>query len=102
MNFADNLKKYRINKGLSQKQLAQVFKVSPSSITMYETGQREPNFTLLDQMATFFEISTDVLLGRNQLSNENPLNNEITSINSRVNDLQLELDEIKNYLSKLQ
>jgi transcriptional regulator with XRE-family HTH domain len=102
MNFADNLKKYRINKGLSQKQLAEVFKVSPSSITMYETGQREPNFTLLDQMATFFEISTDVLLGRNQLRNENPLNNEITSINSRVNDLQLELDEIKNYLSKLQ
>jgi transcriptional regulator with XRE-family HTH domain len=102
MNFADNLKKHRINKGLSQKQLAEVFKVSPSSITMYETGQREPNFTLLDQMATFFEISTDVLLGRNQLGNENPLNNEITSINSRVNDLQLELDEIKNYLSKLQ
>jgi HTH-type transcriptional regulator, competence development regulator len=103
MNFANNLKQYRIKKGLSQKELADRFNVSPSSITMYETGQREPNFTLLDKMATFFDVTTDLLLGRNVTLEQSNDDSDLLLIVDRIKEIQLELDELsKKIESKLQ
>jgi HTH-type transcriptional regulator, competence development regulator len=92
MNFANNLKRYRIKRGLSQKELADRFNVSPSSITMYETGQREPNFTLLDKMATFFDVTTDDLLGRNVTLEPSKDDSELLLIVDRIKEMQLELE----------
>lgn len=42
--FSETLKKLRKEKGLTQVQLAKLLKISKSSISMYENGNREPDF----------------------------------------------------------
>ncbi|MED0670582.1 helix-turn-helix transcriptional regulator [Aneurinibacillus aneurinilyticus] len=62
--FGSRLRELRINKELSQKELANHFKISESAVGMYEREQREPSFELVEKIADFFEVSTDYLLGR--------------------------------------
>lgn len=47
---------------LSQAELAQRLKISPSAVGMYEQGRREPSIELLVNMAQVFGVSTDFLL----------------------------------------
>lgn len=92
MNFATNLKRLRTKRKLTQREFAEIMGTSPSTITMYEIGQREPNFSLLDQMATFFNITTDELLGRNTTFQEH--NHELQLLANRIKDMQHELEEL--------
>lgn len=48
--------------GMSQAQLAEKLKISPSAVGMYEQGRREPGVDTLVAMAALFDISTDYLL----------------------------------------
>lgn len=48
--------------GLSQTELAQRLKISPSAVGMYEQGRREPSSQTLVAMAKCFGVSTDFLL----------------------------------------
>ena len=59
----DRIKKLRKEKKLSQRELAKKINLSPSTIAMYETGQRKPDTDKLKQIADFFNVSIDYLLG---------------------------------------
>ncbi len=61
--FSKALKELRKKYNLSQKELAKELKVAPSTISMYEKGKRSPNDGLLKKIATYFDVSTDYLLG---------------------------------------
>ena len=63
MNLAKRLKHLRENKNLSQRQLAKLLNVAPSTLAMYEVNKREPDFDTLKTIANFFSVSTDYLLG---------------------------------------
>lgn len=64
MNFKTRLKQLRNERGISQRQLAEFLKVAPSTISMYENGQREPNFEVLESLADFFNVDLNYLLGK--------------------------------------
>ncbi len=66
-NFSKNLKELRMEKGLSQQELAQIFNVTQSTVAKWESGDREPNFSILIELANSFEVSTDMLLGLKDL-----------------------------------
>ena len=59
------LKELRRKKDITQEELAKQLQLSPSTIGMYETGRREPDFDTLQMIADYFHVSTDSLLGRN-------------------------------------
>lgn len=61
--FANALKELRKKHNISQKDLAREINVAPSTISMYEKGKRSPNDELLKAIATYFDVSTDYLLG---------------------------------------
>ena len=48
--------------GLSQTQLAERLKISPSAVGMYEQGRREPSLETVILLAEIFGVSTDYLL----------------------------------------
>lgn len=48
--------------GLSQAELAERLKISPSAMGMYEQGRREPSVQTLVALATELGVSTDYLL----------------------------------------
>ena len=52
--FSDRLKQLRREKELTQAQLAAELNVASSTIAMWETGKREPNFAITMGIADFF------------------------------------------------
>ena len=76
--FGNVLKNLRVSKGLSQEELSNKFGVSTSTIGMYETNKREPNFELLKEFANFFNVSTDYLL--EQIKKDDLTNFDIVQI----------------------
>lgn len=71
--FGDILKKLRQERGLSQAALADAVGVSKSTIGMYEQGNRLPHKKetkdTLKQLADFFDVSVDFLLGYSLVQN---------------------------------
>lgn len=63
-SFGERLAELRKEKGLSQQELAKLFELSKSAIAMYETDRREPSNESLNELAIFFNVSTDYFLGR--------------------------------------
>lgn len=61
--FAQRLRELRIEKDLSQKELADVLDISNRTISMYETGNSEPNVDILVKLSKFFEVTSDYLVG---------------------------------------
>lgn len=62
--FRNILKQLRDEKNISSYKLADILHVSRSSISNYETGIRTPSYELLVEIANFFNVSIDYLLGR--------------------------------------
>ena len=60
-NFGNKLRLLRKEKGLTQKQLADKLGLAFSTISMYERGDREPDFEILESIADFFNVSMDYL-----------------------------------------
>lgn len=57
------LKELRIAKGLQQIGLAMKLNTSQATISAYELGTRVPDVKILVQMAEFFDVSIDYLVG---------------------------------------
>ena len=63
-NFESIFTRLRTSAGLTQVEMARKLGISRSTIGMYETGAREPDFETLEKIADFFNVDTDYLLGR--------------------------------------
>ena len=61
--FAKRLKNLRLNKHLTQDELAPELGISRSTLGMYETGKREPDFETLETIADFFNVDMNYLIG---------------------------------------
>lgn len=71
-NFANVFKKLRAQSGLTQQEMADKLNISRSSIGMYENGEREPSFELLETIADYFNVDMNYLLGKKELSENIP------------------------------
>lgn len=76
--FAMRLKKLRMNEHLTQDELAPELGISRSTLGMYETGKREPDFETLETIADFFNVDMNYLIG---------WTNEPRSWEERANDM---------------
>ncbi|MFZ5823407.1 MAG: helix-turn-helix domain-containing protein [Bacillota bacterium] len=54
----------RKERNLSQLEAAKVLGLTRSAFAMYELRQREPDMETIRNMATYFNVTTDYLLGR--------------------------------------
>ena len=61
--LGERLKELRKEKDLTQAQLAKALNINSVTYLHYEKEQREPPLSLLLDIARFFEVSTDYLLG---------------------------------------
>lgn len=60
--FGDNLKRLRNARGLSQDELAAKLDVSQKTISSWETNRTEPNMGVVQQIADFFNVTTDEMI----------------------------------------
>ena len=70
IELGEKLKALRTENHLRQDQVARLVNVEKSSISMYETGMRQPSYTTLVRLADVFNVTTDYLLGH---KNSSPL-----------------------------
>ncbi len=63
VKFSAKLKELRVAAGLTQKELGNIFFVNQQTISNWENGKREPDFDTIIIIATYFNVTTDYLLG---------------------------------------
>ncbi|MFW2490950.1 helix-turn-helix domain-containing protein [Clostridium chromiireducens] len=86
MNIGNNIKLLRKNKGLTQKQLADMINVSVVTIQNYENGRREPNMETLQKISNSLGVKLNDLL--------------LEEIDSLVDSLQTNIQNINQNNSK--
>lgn len=62
-NLGETIKQLRIEKTLTQPQLAKAIGVSNGIISTWENNLNEPKATYIKRLAIFFDVTTDYLLG---------------------------------------
>lgn len=65
---SDKIKKYRLQRNLTQKQLAEMCNMYESQIRKYETGKANPKIQTLSKIASALELPVDMLRSDSELS----------------------------------
>lgn len=79
----NRIRELRKSKKLTQVELAKFLNVSDRTVGFYETGERDPDTTTLNNLANFFNVSIDYLLGR---TDEKNINNSMPQIPQKFTD----------------
>lgn len=98
-----NIKKLRLQLGINQIELAKMLKVSKQCVSNWENDNVLPSITMLIQLADFFGVSTDYLLGREitrTLDVSGLTEEQITHMQSVLQDLKTANNKIKTYPRK--
>ena len=62
--FSERMRELRKERGLKQREMAEICGIKLRSYQGYEYGRHYPEVPGLIQIAEFFQVSTDYLLGR--------------------------------------
>ena len=63
IKLAENIKRLRAEKGMSQKELAIRLSVSPQAVSRWENGLAYPDIEMLPRIAELYGVSLDTLMG---------------------------------------
>lgn len=83
-SFGEVLCELREDKELTQRQLADMLHMAPTTISSYETGKILPPPDKLIALADFFDVTIDYLLGRTQYNIDPSLLFEVLCENMTV------------------
>lgn len=61
--IGNRIKELRISRNMSQGEMAGVLETSPSAVSMYECGNREPDIATLKSIADYFKVDMNYLTG---------------------------------------
>lgn len=92
--FGIRVKDLREKVGLSMDQLAKTLGVTKSRVNMWENSGTIPRGDVLIQLANYFKVSTDYLLGNDDVSEVSTTNAQLSSLQRNLSKLN-EADLIK-------
>ncbi|WP_243081203.1 XRE family transcriptional regulator [Streptococcus dysgalactiae] len=78
-NLSDNIKYFRKQNKLTQKELARKLKIAPTAISAWEVGRNKPLMDNIEQMASIFGIPKSKLLGDEIYKIQETASPELTS-----------------------
>lgn len=103
INIADNLKRLRKQREITQEDLANFIGVSFQAVSKWERGEGYPDITILPAIANYFNVTLDELVGMNEIKNNARLEelfaklNENSSVGRIEENIKLLRDEIKYF-----
>lgn len=74
LNIGTNIKRLRLEKGLTQEQLAVLLCVSTAAVSKWESKNTYPDITLLFPLASIFGVTIDELIGYDEAKAEEEIN----------------------------
>ena len=108
-SLASKIRKLRIEKGLSQKALADKLGISRACLANYETGNRQPDNEMLVRIADIFNVLIDYLVDRTEFRSLDLTSEEIVAFTrlkyalaNRGNILDLSPLTIENRIAVIQ
>lgn len=72
--IGQRIRDLRKQKKMSQSELAKIIGVTQTTITAWETGKAEPSSSAVANLADYFGVTTDYLLGRPEKKKEKDSN----------------------------
>ena len=97
--IGENIKKLRKERELTQEVLANFLGVSYQSVSKWERGDSYPDITLLPEIAGFFKVSVDELLGVNKAEDEAEIIKELEAYDN-IRDKKLKQEIISRLKEK--
>lgn len=96
MKLGDRLKQLRLEKSISQTEMADYFHIGRSTLSQYESNVRTPSDEMKLKFADFFDVSVDYLLGKSEYRKFNP--DQLTNKDKKniEKDLKNIMDEFKS------
>ena len=68
----ENIRSLRIDRGLTQKEVAKILGISQNTYSQYEIGVLNYPVDAIVKLADFYDVSTDYLLGRTNVKEPYP------------------------------
>lgn len=87
MILGDRLKELRTENNLTGEELGKKFNVTKVAISNWESGKRYPDLETLLNIAIFFDVSVDYLLGKTNVKNEQNTSLNLTAKQLKALDL---------------
>jgi transcriptional regulator with XRE-family HTH domain len=97
--LGNNIKQLRNDSNLTIREISKKMGINHSTYGMYETCRREPDFKTLCKIADYFNVTTDMLLDRTQLSQEN--NFEYIEVFKKAKKLNITAFELETFINML-
>lgn len=69
MNIGTNIKKYRKEKGLTQRELADKLNIATNSLSRYEIGERRPPIDMIEKIAEILNVTPIQLMYDEEVEN---------------------------------
>lgn len=100
MTLGSRIQELREEKNISRKSLAQVLEISYSAMSKYETNERFPEKEMLVQLADYFNVSIDYLIGRSDIRVEKDMKIALNALSTDgLDDTDIEM--VKNLINNL-
>lgn len=98
MGFAENLRKLRTERGMTQVAIALRLGVDKSTYNGYESGKRKPDVQRIKEIATILNVSADDLLGTNTADRQREADEKMLQVlNKIVNSVSLPSEYTEKY-----
>jgi transcriptional regulator with XRE-family HTH domain len=73
--IAENLKRFRKEKDLTQEDVAEMLLITPQSVSKWERGESYPDISFMPALANLFDTSVDALIGMDKIRDTETLAN---------------------------
>lgn len=74
--FAENLRKIRLNRSLTQSEIAEKIGVKKATVSSWEVGRTEPNLETIERLAEILHCNKSDLVGKDRIDNMQIINAE--------------------------
>lgn len=64
ITFKERLKELRIEKGVTQQELGKILNATKMAVSHWESGHSEPSISQLIILSSFFDVTIDFLVGK--------------------------------------
>lgn len=100
--FGKRLKILREQRSMLQAELADILGLAPSTVSMYERGERDPDTNALIKIAKLFNVTTDFLLGKSDEYFAANMNGDYSKLPEEAkSDIEKYIIGSENYIEQL-
>lgn len=99
--ISEKIKNLRKERNITQAELASKFGVTCQSVCRWENGAAYPDIELIPEIAAYFGVSTDVLLGCDNESVENKISNVFQLDMLGKEDIREKISKMRKIMSEL-